>query len=744
MIRFFILFILFLVLSPESIGQPIYSFSPNYLGQVSVVPQQTPLIPICSNPGSPLCINQWTHQAVPLSVIQNNQTHSKFFLPSFIPNRILPNNLSMEGWKKLFIPITRKRSKRYKRSNRSNRSNRREFYFQDTNVRLVETDENNNKTTTAGDVVYIDLEDIEQVPTPQDSRKDNPTQNEAVTEAKPKNNSSQEDISKAEANTQEDNPAQTRGLDPNPQKDISTAEANTQEDNPAQNPQKDISKAEANTQEDNPAQTRGLDPNPQKDISTAEANTQEDNPAQTRGLEKSLRPQLRPKNQSSKAEANTQEDNPAQTRGLEKSLRPQLRPKNQSSTAESNTQEDNPAQTRGLEKSLRPQLRPKNQSSTAESNTQEDNQTQTRGLKQSLRPQIRPKQRPKNQSSTAQNTQFQTKRDTQALPSKAGVIEIKKGCFRINKKEVQSEASFCFSCIRDNKENNRFKQLLTEEPLMKRLKSFLAEVTRDATNRIKGKLPEDIKYKDESTQICSPHKSLEKIKKNVIDTCNYSGGFEKFFKDTLCKSEKQGVPVELMMAMMSIESVGDCTVGKDDVGLWQINNPQHQCKPGFKAGTVENKDCLRKIPNNLNKSFEILKDFYKAGNGKNLKPPAKNWLDMSSEERNEFRRAVVGYNGGYGLLQHLKAAKDSNRKDLFSYKDDKSTWEEIRAFYFSHYLRPSSYSPKKRSLTLDSSNIAHVEAVLGREVKNSVPGIIEIWAQYKINFLKKNPVQCSI
>ena len=714
MIRFFTLFILFLVLSPESIGQPIYNFSPNYSGQVSVVPQQTPVIPICSNLGSPLCVHQWTHQAVPLSVIQNNQTQSKFFLPSFIPNRILPNNLSMAGWKKLFIPITRKSSKRSKRSKRYNRSNRREFYFQGNNVRLVETDEKNNKKTTAGEVVYIDLEDIEQVPIPpQDSQKDNSTQKEAVTEAKPKNNSSQEDISKAESNTQEDNPAQTRGLNPNHQKDIS--------------------KAESNTQEDNPAQTRGLNPNHQKDISKAESNTQEDNPAQTRGLEKSPRPKLRPKNQSSTAESNTQEDNPAQTRGLNPNHQKDI------SKAESNTQKDNQDQTKGLTQSLRPQIRPKKQPSTAESNTQKDNQDQTKGLTQSLRPQIRPK----NHSSVAENTQFQTKRDTQVLPASAGVIEIKKGCFKIKKKDVQSQASFCFSCIRDNKENKRFKQLLTEEHLMKKLTSFLTEVTRDATNRIRGKLPKDIKAKDESTQICSPHKSLEKIKKNVNDTCNYSGGFEKFFKDTLCKSEKQGVPVELMMAMMSIESVGDCTVGKNDVGLWQINK-QHQCKPGFKAGTVENKNCLRKTHNNLNKSFEILKDFYKAGNGKALKPPAKNWLDMSSEERNEFRRAVAGYNGGYGLLQHLKAAKDSNRKDLFSYKHDKSTWEEIRAFYFSHYLRPSSYSPKKRSLTLDSSNIAHVEAVLGREVKNSVPGIIEIWAQYKINFLKKNPVQCSI
>ena len=41
------------------------------------------------------------------------------------------------------------------------------------------------------------------------------------------------------------------------------------------------------------------------------------------------------------------------------------------------------------------------------------------------------------------------------------------------------------------------------------------------------------------------------------------------------------------------------------------------------------------------------------------------------------------------------------------------------------------------------SNLSHTEAILGREVKGSPVGMIEVWSQYKRNFLKTNPVKCS-
>ena len=120
---------------------------------------------------------------------------------------------------------------------------------------------------------------------------------------------------------------------------------------------------------------------------------------------------------------------------------------------------------------------------------------------------------------------------------------------------------------------------------------------------------------------------------------------------------------------------------------------------------------------------------------------------MESKDRDAFRRAVAGYNGGYWLLNSIRAAKNNNQNDksrlgAASYKHDKSTWEEIRLFYFKQHIKRNK-KLKRRKLSYNLSNLAHTEAILGRETKNSVPGIIEIWSQYKREFLKENPNQCS-
>ena len=410
-------------------------------------------------------------------------------------------------------------------------------------------------------------------------------------------------------------------------------------------------------------------------------------------------------------------------------------------------------------KSLRPKLRPnvdkknqepENTKAQELENTKAQEPENTKAPAKSLRPKLRPKNLSTSKSSSPQ---YAVKKNTIALPAKGG-IEVKPGCFRVNKMEVETQAAFCFECIRNTSENAYFNALLTENSVGSKLKDYLKRIKAKSEGKVRSKIPKtsgDIA----DTQICSPFKQLKAVIKNFERTCsspyNQKGkGFKRFFKETLCKSCKKGVPVELMMGMMSIESAGECTargrVGQDSAGLFQVDSNQHICKKGYKKGTEKNAQCLAKIHNNWDKAIEILSTFYKNTNGKKLKKPCENWLDMESKDRDSFRRAVAGYNGGYWFLNAIRAAKNNtDEKDKskygLSYKHDKSNWEEVRAFYFmQHIQRNSQY--KRRALEKTLSNLAHTEAVLGREVKNSVPGIIEIWSQYKREFLKQNPTQC--
>ena len=347
---------------------------------------------------------------------------------------------------------------------------------------------------------------------------------------------------------------------------------------------------------------------------------------------------------------------------------------------------------------------------------------------------------------------YQTRKDTIALPASGGE-EVKHGCFRVNKIDVQTEASFCIECIRDIPENEYFKSLLKKDSFLPKLKSYLSQIKTKSTGKVNSQILGSLSG-DGTNQICSPTDKLEAIIGNFEGTCppyNQEGrGFKRFFGEYLCKSCEKGVPIELMMGMMSIESGGRCTArntdGEKSAGLFQVDSNQHSCKRGYKKKTNRNTNCLADIHNNWNKSTEILSDFYKGSNGQNIKKPCKNWIDMDSKDRDAFRRAVAGYNGGYWFLNSIRAAKNNNLGDkskygITSYKHDKSTWEEMRSFYFIQHIHQDKRFTR-RKLSNDLSNLAHTEAILGREVKNSAPGMIEIWSQYKREFLKKNSNQC--
>ena len=374
--------------------------------------------------------------------------------------------------------------------------------------------------------------------------------------------------------------------------------------------------------------------------------------------------------------------------------------------------------------------------------------------------------------SEQENVVFTVSRDTYALSS--AVKEVQPGCVIINRQEEKTEAGFCAECVRSEEDSTVLSSLIENQQFLDSLKGYLVKVKAFAKDKI---AKQTFSNESEIQKICSPEISLKLIIKNFINTC--SADFKDFFEKAHCQSCKKGIPVELMMAMMSIESAGRCPATANNsleqsAGLFQIDNKQHSCTDEegrtYQKNTKPNLQCLRNPVNNLNKSVDILANYYDRTNSKKIsKGQCKNWINLKPEERDSWRRSVSAYNGGPAwIMRAIRSARNIKTISDTSYlpssqsngqeKHDKASWEDLRMFFFIEKLSPgnrgsgqlpecSSFLEKDnrgtgRRLCLTVSNVAHTEAVLGREIKGSV-GIVEMWSQYKKNFLKHNSVSCN-
>ena len=343
---------------------------------------------------------------------------------------------------------------------------------------------------------------------------------------------------------------------------------------------------------------------------------------------------------------------------------------------------------------------------------------------------------------------FVINKDTYALP---GSWTETKGCLIIKKETDQTEGGYCDECQSGN--SNPVKELIAVDQ----------EVKRRITHKKVSINPDHYEK-----QICDPETSLNKIIKNFNDTCK-GRIFEDYFKESYCYACEHRVPIEIMMAMVTLETAGECnlpgTSGNNEtsIGLGQINinchnhpdDPAYKDKKGVLKQCLgyEREDCpppsgscpavrekcysrrkLRKCLDdyphyNFISSIMILKNDLKSITSSSTyesllnKTPScekKSWLKLSSKERDYWRRTVSAYNGGAKRVQ--KANAKANRKGV------DSNWENIRQIYFSKGLI--------NRWTL--SNVAHTEAILGREVATGHPSFVEIWHQYKEDFLEKN------
>ena len=364
---------------------------------------------------------------------------------------------------------------------------------------------------------------------------------------------------------------------------------------------------------------------------------------------------------------------------------------------------------------------------------------------------------------------YKTRRDTRALESTTK--EVKPGCFIIDN---QTEAGFCPTCLREGDKNDSVLfTFLKREDFKDALKDLLGKVKKEKIKRVHSKT---VISGNAIEKICSPEISLNAIIRNFNDTCpGYK--FKKFFKTMYCESCKKGIPPEVTMAMMSIESGGNCPATlkadrEESTGILQINSKVHQCRDHrtgriHEKNTKENLQCFKNPINNINKSIEILSGYYSSVNNKKT-PQCKPWLKMTNEERDGWRRGVSAYNGGpMWTSRAIESARDKRtlkgteylkshhrRAGGKKYKKDDASWEKLRMYYFIEKLsqgvkandndkctdrRRERGTGRKISCTI--SNLAHTEAVLGRNVKSSSPSMVDIWSQYIKK--KKNKVSCK-
>ena len=401
---------------------------------------------------------------------------------------------------------------------------------------------------------------------------------------------------------------------------------------------------------------------------------------------------------------------------------------------------------------------------------------------------------------------YETKSDSYALPSTSRKVE--PGCFVVHKpKETEAD---CVSC-RNNKKETVLSQLSKHKQFIKLVEESLKKVRVDAREKFTNKI---LNTQGPVMKICSPEIPLQAIISNFNKTCRKNGvttrppvtarplderrgadkerleayfsyvegkrrgrqqslsprgeqlqnGFKSFFKKAYCQSCKKGIPPEVMMAMMSIESAGRCDAELSNnfersKGLFQVNAKDHRCydikrKVTYKRNTEANHNCFKDPFNSLHKSIEILFENYGDVNARGLgESSCQSWLKIKKVERDAWRRAVSSYNSHPGWFHRaIKSVHDTRtltdtsylvgahkRGANFKYKRDKASWEQIRIYYLVEKLSPGNVGSSGRKLEYTISNLAHTEAVLGRNVKG-YPGIVEIWARY---VKEQKPPSCN-
>ncbi len=723
--------LIFLLFPFQGAGNPAV-FTPDFSGAPVAVPAGAPLMPLCDDPSSPLCVNQWSQQAIPLAVYPQGAARPQFqyFLPAFLPVGAVDENPAKSADWTVFRPsfsssFSRRRDRRRNQKSdlKSEKpSPKRVFYRSKSSpdtVKIVETDQKGKKIIREKRGGLSPEEDISQLKVVKDS---------------PEKDTNWEAFSPSFAEPEQE------GSDP----------------------QTTLYQSKS-------------DPSQFIAVYTDDQGEQK---------AQSVRPVLV-----------SEEDLTLETDPLEEFEEPESRGSKAGSAKPKKAKAPSPesdkpkkAKVRGSKRQEAPDFSQK--SDELKSKTAKDldsQQTQTTASKSA--------KKPSGESASLAHAGFlaRSRKQAAALPAALKRSQTKSSsasqCISLeDPKEGDTEAGWCFECLRDG-EDSVLSSLMQDRAFFSALSGYLKEVTASSRKKISSKeVPAE--------KICSPETSLKALKaiiKNFEIHCpgdkkfkNCSkkaqcGKFKSFFEKAQCESCKQGVPPEIMMAMMSIESAGICQANLDtsrenSMGLFQINAKVHQCRnDAGKTYSIKAKDktekglarqCFQNPINNLRAGVDILAGHYRKVNAKPTDSSScKSWRDMGPEEKDAWRRGVSAYNGGPGWVTRAiesvrntealkntgKHLKDSHKHTKKKYAQNKMPWERLRLAYFAEKLSQKVKKGKDcitnegkeergtgRLLSCTISNLAHTEAVLGRNVKGSPASMVDIWSLY----MSKHKAKC--
>ena len=710
----FLGFLLMFAFSINVMANPIV-FIPNFSGQPVAIPSGTPLIPLCNNPMDPSCIPQWSQQAVPLAVYPQgvSSPQFQFFLPAFMPTGrgIQENPERSDEWK-VFTPSFSSSFRSERRFQKSaakkikDRDSKRTFYRDKSDpdkIKIVETDKKGKKTIKEKQGSLNSEEDIKKAKTVVQS---------------PEGDKSWEVFTP---------PFQEEIKPVKDQKIVQTGDAGATE---LSDKLEDLTKESTAPfkiyqHKIEPDQFAVVYQNKQggKKVESVEAVFVPENNI----INKKTEDTVTEKTTSGAAET-TQEEVPSTQKDatIPGSTQPETPddkvsvPHTGSSsvkkdTAQAGSQPARSASDQGTTGQM-PKESKKKQSPDPVSKPVSAGKESARGVS----PANQKKQVSKPQASSIRDiSNIQTKGDTPAVPAqkspdqdsahKGDLLQPRESdftqdkCIKFNQsKEAKTEAGFCFECVKDG-EDTVLSSLIKDQKFISALKGYMKEVTSKRKKIITGK---QVLRGNSTQKICDPKSSLKAIIDNFERTCPKPyNNFKAFAEKTQCEFCKKGVPPEIMMSIVSIESTGKCPAhnksGEDSVGLCQVNSEEHKCKDLkgriYRKGTSANQQCLKNPINSCSKGADILTTFYKGVNDKGPNPSAcnKSWLDMNVTEKDAWRRSVSSYNSGSSwVTRAIKSVRNSRtltdtkylKKNHKKYRTDKMSWEKLRVAYFVEKL----------------------------------------------------------
>ncbi len=240
------------------------------------------------------------------------------------------------------------------------------------------------------------------------------------------------------------------------------------------------------------------------------------------------------------------------------------------------------------------------------------------------------------------------------------------------------------------------------------------------------------------------NQDLGKIRTNFQNSCGLP--LSDFTTVVKARAAANGVPPEILLALMTQESSGKCYALNSEkdttssIGLFQINsrsssyprctNAQKNILKslGHSSRLASGPRCLENPVINLEESIRILKDKQR------ILTSGKNGFDASQLNSTDlWRLTASAYNGGPGWV--LQAKKDleqfnaKNKTALSAYN-----WEDLRLFYMRRWLNRDQQAAafgnvaKGRKKEFSILNLAYAENVIGRDATGkSRPALTSAW-----------------